>query len=71
MLAVPVITWSTAAAFVLPLAGTPPGVRSECVQWVAVALKDEMSPETELGRLNLPGRFLSEHLTTLAGVMKP
>ena len=40
--AVPVITWSMAPAFVLPPAGTPPGVRSECIQWVAVALRDEM-----------------------------
>ena len=30
----------------LPLAGTPPDVQLECIQWVAVALRVEISPET-------------------------
>ena len=35
--AVPVFTWSMVPACVLPPAGTPPGVRLGCAQWVAVA----------------------------------
>jgi hypothetical protein len=38
--AVPVCTWSMVSAFVLPPAGTPPGVQLGCVQWVAVALNE-------------------------------
>ena len=35
--AVPVFTWSMVPACVLLPAGTPPGVRLGCAQWVAVA----------------------------------
>ena len=42
--AVPVFTWSMVPACVLLPAGTPPGVRLGCAQWVAVAL-NEMCPK--------------------------
>jgi ATP dependent DNA ligase domain len=42
MHAVPVITWSTAPAFVLPPAVTPQDVQLECIQWVAAALRVEI-----------------------------
>ena len=38
--AVRVRTWSMVSAYVLPPAGTPPGVRLGCVQWVAAALNE-------------------------------
>ena len=34
--------WSMVSAYVLPPAGTPPGVRLGCVQWVAVALNERL-----------------------------
>ena len=36
-LILPVFTWSMVPACVLPPAGSPPGVRLGCAQWVAVA----------------------------------
>ena len=55
--------WSMVSAYVLPPAGTPPGVRLGCVQWVAVALNERLQRAGSEG--------LKPLVSTLEGAVAP